>query len=153
MALSSGGKLGPYEIESPLGASGMGEVYRAFDTRLYRNVAIKILPASFSGDPDRLQHFIQESRATAVLKHPNILAILGGDRGARHISSANYSKAEEFLQRVALAAHGLPRFSPRHEALRILVNGCVQHESPIGMASFGAKTGLGFSAGVTTSPF
>ncbi len=57
MALTSGTKLGPYEIQSPIGAGGMGEVYRARDTRLNRDVAIKILPASFSADPDRLQRF------------------------------------------------------------------------------------------------
>ena len=60
MALTSGTKLGPYEIESPLGAGGMGEVYRARDTRLNRDVAVKILPASFSADPERLQRFAQE---------------------------------------------------------------------------------------------
>ena len=83
MALTSGTKLGPYEIQSPLGAGGMGEVYRAHDSRLNRNVAIKILPASFSADPDRLQRFALESRATAALNHPNILSIydIGSDAG------------------------------------------------------------------------
>ena len=61
MTLASGTKLGPYEIESPLGAGGMGEVYRARDTRLNRDVAVKILPALFSADPERLQRFAQES--------------------------------------------------------------------------------------------
>ena len=84
MALTSGTKLGPYEILSSLGAGGMGEVYRARDARLNRDVAIKILPASFSSDPDRLQRFAQESRAAAALNHPNILSIfdIGEDRGA-----------------------------------------------------------------------
>ena len=75
MSLLSGTKLGPYEIHSSIGAGGMGEVYRAHDSRLNRDVAIKILPESFSADPDRLQRFAQESRAAAALNHPNILSI------------------------------------------------------------------------------
>ncbi len=75
MALSSGTKLGPYEIGPPLGAGGMGEVYRARDGRLARDVAIKILPESFARDQDRLRRFEQESHAVAALNHPNILAI------------------------------------------------------------------------------
>ncbi len=75
MALASGTKLGPYEIVSPLGAGGMGEVYRARDARLSRDVAVKVLPAAFSRDPERLRRFEQEARATAALSHPNILAV------------------------------------------------------------------------------
>ena len=75
MTLPSGTKLGPYEIQSPLGAGGMGEVYRAKDTRLGREVAIKVLPESFASDPDRLRRFEQEARAVATLNHPNILAV------------------------------------------------------------------------------
>ena len=75
MTLSAGNKLGPYEILAPLGAGGMGEVYRAKDPRLGREVAIKVLPASFSQDPDRLKRFEQEARAAGVLNHPNITAV------------------------------------------------------------------------------
>jgi serine/threonine protein kinase len=75
MALTSGTKLGPYEIQSPLGAGGMGEVYRALDTRLGRDVAIKVLPSSFVADADRLRRFEQEARSVAALNHPNILAV------------------------------------------------------------------------------
>ncbi|HEY6448522.1 MAG TPA: protein kinase [Acidobacteriaceae bacterium] len=75
MALTSGIVLGPYEIQAPLGAGGMGEVYRARDTRLGRDVALKILPASLARDPERLRRFEQESRAVAALNHPSILAI------------------------------------------------------------------------------
>src|ERR1700691_2487680 len=75
MALPSGTKLGPYEIVAPIGAGGMGEVYRAKDTRLGRDVAIKVLPEAFARDADRLRRFEQEARAVAALNHPNILAI------------------------------------------------------------------------------
>jgi len=83
MTLASGTRLGPYEILAPLGAGGMGEVYRARDSRLGREVALKVLPESFSGDADRLRRFEQEARAVAALNHPNILAIHDiGEQGA-----------------------------------------------------------------------
>jgi len=75
MALASGTQLGPYEILSALGAGGMGEVYRARDPRLGREVAIKVLPSGSAPDSERLRRFEQEARATAVLNHPNILAV------------------------------------------------------------------------------
>ncbi|MCU1244153.1 MAG: serine/threonine protein kinase [Acidobacteria bacterium] len=75
MALAPGTILGHYVIRSPLGAGGMGEVYRAHDTRLDRDVAIKVLPPSLTSDPDRLRRFEQEARAAAALNHPNILAV------------------------------------------------------------------------------
>jgi eukaryotic-like serine/threonine-protein kinase len=75
MTLTTGTKLGPYEIVAPLGAGGMGEVYRAKDLRLGRDVALKILPESFAREPDRLRRFEQEARAVAALNHPNILAV------------------------------------------------------------------------------
>jgi hypothetical protein len=89
MTLAAGTKLGPYEIAAPLGAGGMGEVYRAKDTRLGREVAIKILPESFARDTDRLRRFEQEARAVAALNHPNILAIhdIGEQEGAPYIVS------------------------------------------------------------------
>jgi Tol biopolymer transport system component len=87
MSLSAGARLGPYEIVSPLGAGGMGEVYRAKDPRLGREVAIKVLPATFSQDVDRLKRFEQEARAAGVLNHPNITAVydLGTHDGAPYI--------------------------------------------------------------------
>jgi serine/threonine protein kinase len=75
MPLASGTELGPYEIISPLGAGGMGEVYRARDTRLDRTVAIKVVHTSFAGDAERLRRFEREARAVGALNHPNILAI------------------------------------------------------------------------------
>jgi serine/threonine protein kinase len=77
MALAPGTKLGPYEIVSSLGAGGMGEVYRAHDQTLGRDIAIKVLPRELASDHDRLRRFEQEARAAAALNHPNILAVYG----------------------------------------------------------------------------
>ncbi len=89
MSLTSGTKLGPYEIVSPLGAGGMGEVYRARDSRLKREVAVKVLPHAFSLDADRLRRFEQEALATAALNHPNILAVfdIGTHEGSPYVVS------------------------------------------------------------------
>ena len=89
MALAAGTKLGPYEVTAPLGVGGMGEVYRAHDARLGRDVAVKVLPSSFAADADRLRRFEQEARATSALNHPNILAIhdLGNHEGAPYVVS------------------------------------------------------------------
>ena len=89
MALSVGTRLGPYEILSALGAGGMGEVYRARDPRLGRDVAIKVLPAASSADLDRLRRFEQEARAAAALNHPNILAVydIGTEAGTTFVVS------------------------------------------------------------------
>src|ERR1700756_4064469 len=82
MTLGPGSRLGPYEVLSPLGAGGMGEVYRARDTKLDRDVAIKVLPASVASDPEALARFEREAKAVAALSHPNILAIHDfGDHG------------------------------------------------------------------------
>jgi serine/threonine protein kinase len=75
VALTPGVRLGPYEIVSALGAGGMGEVYKARDPRLGRDVAIKVLPAEFSADADRLRRLEQEARAIAALNHPHICQI------------------------------------------------------------------------------
>jgi serine/threonine-protein kinase len=77
MPLSPGTKLGPYEIVAPIGAGGMGEVYRAKDTKLGRDVAVKILPAALAQDPDRLARFEREAKVLASLNHPHIAQIYG----------------------------------------------------------------------------
>src|SRR5512143_4142180 len=99
MTLAAGSRLGPYEILSPLGAGGMGEVYRAKDPRLGREVAVKVLPASFSNDADRLRRFEQEARAAGLLNHPNITAVydIGSHDGAPYVVS-------EFLEGETLRA-------------------------------------------------
>ena len=89
MALTPSTKLGPYEIVAPLGAGGMGEVYRAHDTRLDRSVAIKVLPAAFAADPERLNRFTHEARLLSSLNHPNLLAIydVGEQDGVHYLVS------------------------------------------------------------------
>lgn len=85
--LIAGTELGPYEIVAPLGAGGMGEVYRARDPRLGREVAIKVVPESFASDPSRLRRFEQEARAVGALNHPNILSVhdTGVQNGTHYI--------------------------------------------------------------------
>jgi serine/threonine protein kinase/Tol biopolymer transport system component len=101
--LATGRRLGDYTILGPIGAGGMGEVYRARDTRLSRDVAIKVLPLFVSGDAQRLRRFEQEARAAAALSHPNILAVfqMGSDEGAPYLVSEllDGSTLREQLQR------------------------------------------------------
>lgn len=108
MSLTPGARLGPYEITALIGAGGMGEVHKARDTRLNRDVAIKILPASFASDRERLRRFQTEAEAVAALSHPNILAIfdLGEYEGAPYLVS-------ELLEGEALSAL-LARGVPSH---------------------------------------
>ena len=130
MTLTSGTKLGPYEIQSQLGAGGMGEVYRARDTRLDRTVALKILPAAFSADPDRLHRFQHEAKLLSTLNHPNVLAIydVGEQNGIRFLVS-------EFLEgqslREVLAAGTLPRRKLIEYALDIAKGLAAAHEKGI----------------------
>src|SRR5262245_309456 len=79
MPLTPGTRVGPYEVTAAIGAGGMGEVYRARDAKLNRDVAIKVLPPVLSNDPDRLMRFGREARTLAALNHPNIGAIYGFD--------------------------------------------------------------------------
>jgi eukaryotic-like serine/threonine-protein kinase len=107
MSLTPGTKLGPYELVAFIGAGGMGEVYRARDQRLGREVAVKLLPASFAADADRLRRFEQEARAVAALSHPNILAVhdIGQHDGAPFLVSEllEGESLHEMLTRGALS--------------------------------------------------
>ena len=102
MALAAGTRLGPYEILSPLGAGGMGEVYRARDAKLGRDVAIKVLPSAFASDPERLARFEREAKAVAALSHPNILAIFDfGDQGGTAYAVTELLEGETLRDRLA----------------------------------------------------
>src|ERR1700722_329755 len=130
MALTSGTKLGPYEIVSPVGAGGMGEVYRARDTRLGRDVAIKVLLEAPAHDADRLRRFEQEARTIAALSHPNILGIhdIGTHDGAPFLVC-------EFLEgqtlRVKLVSGPLPVRRAIEYALGIVQGLAAAHEKGI----------------------
>jgi serine/threonine protein kinase len=93
MNLSAGTRLGVYEVTAQIGAGGMGEVYRARDTRLDRDVAIKVLPAAFGRDPERVARFEREAKTLAALSHANIAAIYGvlpgGCQTGMFLSKAN----------------------------------------------------------------
>src|SRR5579864_3174419 len=82
MSLAAGTRLGAYEILAPLGAGGMGEVYRARDTKLKRDVALKVLPEAFASDPERMARFQREAEVLAALNHPNIAQIYGVEERA-----------------------------------------------------------------------
>src|SRR5262245_56668139 len=82
MTIAPGTRLGQYEIVAPLGAGGMGQVYRAKDTKLHRDVAIKILPQAFADQPDRVIRFEREAQLLAALNHPNIAQIYGTEESA-----------------------------------------------------------------------
>src|SRR5262245_12769507 len=88
MTISQGDRFGPYEVIAPLGAGGMGEVYRARDARLGRDVALKVLPEAVSQDKDRLARFEQEARSASALNHPNIITIheIGQSDGISYIA-------------------------------------------------------------------
>ena len=87
MTIAAGGRIGPYEVIARIGAGGMGDVFRAKDTRIGREVAIKVLPAAFASNADRLQRFEVESRATGSLNHPNLVTIydVGTHEGTPYI--------------------------------------------------------------------
>jgi eukaryotic-like serine/threonine-protein kinase len=130
MSLSPGSRLGPYEILAPIGAGGMGEVWRARDPRLGRDVAIKVLPASLSADADRLRRFEQEARAAGILNHPNITAVLdiGEHDGAPYV-------VQELLEgetlRQLLAGGKLPARKAIDYAIQIAHGLAAAHEKGI----------------------
>src|SRR6187397_1815315 len=111
MSIPAGSRLGSYEIVSQLGAGGMGEVYRARDTRLHRDVAIKVLPEIFAADPERLARFEREAQTLAALNHPNIAqtfgvvdlpAEAGSDRAGAHAALVmELVEGDELAQRIS----------------------------------------------------
>ncbi len=113
MPLTVGTRLGPYDIVAPIGAGGMGEVYRARDTKLNREVAIKVLPDSFATDPDRLARFTREAQTLASLNHPNIAAIYGIEEssGVRALVM-ELVEGEDLSQRIARGAIPLDEALP-----------------------------------------
>src|SRR5947207_3256999 len=105
MSLAPGVRLGPYQIVAAIGAGGMGEVYRARDARLNRDVAVKVLPSAFASDSERLSRFEQEARAAAALNHPNILAVfdIGAHDAAPYVVS-ELLEGETLRERLASGA-------------------------------------------------
>ncbi|HEY3204268.1 MAG TPA: protein kinase [Thermoanaerobaculia bacterium] len=130
MKIAAGSRLGPYEILAPIGAGGMGEVYRARDERLKRDVAIKVLPASFSADPDRLRRFEQEARAAGILNHSNITAVydIGTHEGAPYIVT---ELLEGETLRSRLAGGALPVRKATDYALQVAHGLAAAHEKGI----------------------
>ena len=100
MSLISGTRLGPYEVQSPLGAGGMGEVYRATDTRLDRTVAIKVLASHLSSSPELKQRMEREARAISSLNHPHICQLF--DIGSRQIARPLGFRPDRFILRADL---------------------------------------------------
>ncbi|HSZ18783.1 MAG TPA: protein kinase [Candidatus Acidoferrum sp.] len=128
--LAAGTKFGPYEIRSPIGAGGMGEVYRAVDSRLGRDVALKVLPGVFSGDTDRLRRFELEARAIASLNHPNILAIFdfGQQDGTPYLIS---ELLEGESLRAVLDREPLPQRKTVEYAVQIAQGMAAAHEKGV----------------------
>ncbi len=114
MALTPGTRLGVYEVTAQIGAGGMGEVYRATDTKLKRQVAIKILPASLAADQDRLVRFQREAEVLASLNHPNIAAIYGLEENGAGVSALvmELVEGEDLSQRIARGAIPLDEALP-----------------------------------------
>ncbi|MBM3817535.1 MAG: hypothetical protein FJW14_00765 [Acidimicrobiia bacterium] len=94
MSLLTGSRIGPYEVTGTLGAGGMGEVYRARDARLGRDVALKVLPEAFADDPERLARFQREAQVLAALNHPHIAAIHGLEEAVRAVVGADFSRPD-----------------------------------------------------------
>jgi Tol biopolymer transport system component len=130
MPLISGTKLGPYEIVEPLGAGGMGEVYRARDSRLDRLVAIKILPPEYAPDTERVRRFEQEARATAALNHPNILAVYDINGRTDFLYIVSELLEGETLRR-RLASGALPSRKAVEYATQIALGLAAAHEKGV----------------------
>src|SRR5262245_42379493 len=119
MSLAPGTTLGSYEVIAPLGAGGMGEVYRARDTKLARDVALKVLPAEFAIDPDRLARFKREAQLLASLNHPHIAAIYGLEEGPAEAGHHIHALVLELVEGPTLADRIAQGRFPLDEALPI----------------------------------
>ena len=130
MRLTAGQQLGPYEVITPLGAGGMGEVYRAVDSRLGRSVALKVLPVQMAQDDDRARRFIGEARAASALNHPNVAIIydVGQSDGVSFI-------AMEYVEGRTLAEKIAERPMTRAEILEVATQVIEALEAEIGRAS------------------
>src|SRR5262245_40294611 len=130
MSLGSGTHVGPYEILAPVGVGGMGEVYRAHDPRLRRDVAIKVIAARFATDPDLLKRFSQEALASAALNHPNIIAVydVGAHEGSPYLVT-ELLEGESLRERLS---HGrLPHRTVIQLGLQIVRGMTAAHEKGI----------------------
>src|SRR5687768_3686368 len=137
MSLATGARLGPYEVVAKLGAGGMGEVYRARDTKLDRDVALKILPESFASDPDRLMRFEREAKTLASLNHPNIAAIYGIEDRALVMELV---EGEDLSELIACHGRSAPAARPERGADR-----AEAERLGVGAHSQSNKSGLPFS--------
>lgn len=169
MAIATGSKLGPYEILAPLGAGGMGEVYRARDTKLNRDVALKILPEAFVNDAGRLSRFRREAQTLASLNHPNIAQIYGLEESNGVLALAmEFVEGDELTQRIANGpvsmeeavpmarqiAEGLESAHERGVVHRDLkpANIKLTPSGQIKLLDFGLATALSGDASPTSSP-
>src|SRR5678815_1685220 len=120
MALSPGARLGPYEVTAQIGAGGMGEVYRATDTNLGRQVAIKVLPDAFAQDTERVARFEREARTLASLNHPNIAIIHGLEKSqGTYALVMELVEGEDLSQRIAVSyTHLRAHETPEHLVCR-----------------------------------
>jgi serine/threonine protein kinase len=130
MTLAAGTRLGPYEILSSLGAGGMGEVYRARDTKLDRDVAVKVLPESVAKNPDALARFEREAKAVAALSHPNILSIF--DYGVQdHVAYAVTELLDGETLSAKLASGPIPPKQTVDYALQVAKGLAAAHEKGV----------------------
>ena len=128
MTLAPGTRLGPYEVISPLGTGGMGEVYRARDARLGRDVALKVLPEEVSLDMDRLSRFEQEARSASALNHPNIITVYDIGQAGR-VSYMAMELVEGMTLRELCASESLPVRRAIGVAVQI-AEGLARHTRP-----------------------
>ncbi len=126
--LTSGTRLGPYEIVAPLGAGGMGEVYRAADSHLKRSVAIKVLPPSMATDADRLMRFQREAEVLASLNHPNIAAIYGIESNALVMELVEGQDLSEMIG--GLDVYGYPMDLAAERSLFVVREFLLKHQRP-----------------------